>query len=197
MPGILYGLAIAALVMAHTLLTYPGTPVNAPGNWWTPLLVLAGVFGGVFLGIRSTRNRLPGRVIRYAQAMRTGLVIGLVSGVSTGAFFHYYFGTVNPEFLPALLSQQDSLFRAEALDTAVIAERLAILEQRFSPAGQFFSNMASMLFFSLAFSVVSSFILGRAVPDEDENRSEHGNGSVADERFTPAPRRDPEPPAGH
>lgn len=196
MRTILYGLAIAALVMAHTLLTYPGTPVNEPGNWWTPLLVLAGVFGGVFLGIRSARNHQPGRTIRYAQAMRTGLVIGLVSGVATGAFFHYYFGTVNPGFLPALLAQQDSLFRADSLEAAVIAERLAVLEQRFSPAGQFFSNMASMLFFSLAFSVVSSFILGRAVPEDDENRSEHGNGSVADDRFTPV-RRDAEPPAGH
>jgi hypothetical protein len=185
MRAVLFGLGIAALVMAHTLLTYPATPMNEAGSWWTPLLVLAGVFGGVFLGIRSERSRRPGGRIRYAQAMRTGLGIGLVSGLATGAFFHYYFGQVNPDFLPALLVQQDSLFRAENLDSLVIADRLALLEQRFSPRGQFFSNMASMLFFSLAFSVVSSFILGKGEPETEDSRSEHGNGAAADPRFTP------------
>lgn len=185
MRALVYGLGITGLVVAHTLLTYPETPMTRAGSWWTPLLLLAAVFGGVYLGIRAERRHRPGGSIGYAQAMRTGLVIGLVSGVATGAFFHYYFGRINPDFLPALLAQQDSLFRAESLDSLVIADRLAMLEQRFSPRGQFFSNMASMLFFSLAFSVVSSFLLGKGAPEVEETRSEHGNGAGADPRFTP------------
>ncbi|MCA9784187.1 MAG: DUF4199 domain-containing protein [Calditrichaeota bacterium] len=182
----LFGLAITAFVVAHTLVTYPASPSNEPGSWWAPFLILGVVFAGVYLGILEARRREPNGQIRYAQAMRTGLVIGLVSGVGTGSFFWLYFGRLNPDFLPALLAQQETLFHADSLAADVIADRLAMLEQRFSPAGQFFSNMASMLFFSMAFSVLSSFLLGRGVPEMDDNRSEYGNGSSADPRFTPA-----------
>ncbi len=157
--SIFYGVGMAALIALNAQLTFDPLPSEQAGSLLAPLLVLAVVFFMVFMGIRGERNRAGG--LSFAAAMKRGLAIGAVGGVLTGAYFWYYFSIVNPQFTPALLAQQEARFLADSLAAGEIESRLAVLQRQFSPGGQFFSNMASVLFFSLIFSILSSFLLTR------------------------------------
>jgi hypothetical protein len=96
-------------------------------------IVILGV--GVYAGLRSIK-RANGGKLAYGQAVLTGLLIGLTTGVIMSVAGFIYTQFINPGYIAYMLSERKNAMLAEGRSQQDISQGMAQLKMQLSPAAQ-------------------------------------------------------------
>ena len=162
--GLNYGLILSLLVVGLSVIVYVlGLHLEQP--WWQSVLNFVFMTICIVYGLKAYKKD-NGGFLSLGEALKTGLVIALVSGI-IGTIFSYLFITfIEPDFIPQMLDatqekmiEQNPNMTQEQMDMA-----MGMTEKFMSPWIMFAMGMIASLFFGFIISLISGLVLKQNRP---------------------------------
>jgi hypothetical protein len=97
---------------------------------------------GIYTGMRSIK-KINGGKLTYGQAVLTGLLIGLTTGVIMAVVGAIYTNLVNPGYIDYMINERKNTMLAEGESQQDISQALAQLKMQLSPAAQIFQALVA------------------------------------------------------
>jgi hypothetical protein len=113
---------------------HPGIP-EARIRGYSGLFSILILVIGIYVAMKQVKIK-NGGVLAYGQAVKTGILIGLITGVIVGSFGFLYCTVINPGYTEFMVNDARNALLAAGKTPQEIAQRLEGVRKEFSPVSQ-------------------------------------------------------------
>jgi len=144
--------SIVVWLNAHIFhLDIPATQVRAYGGLFSILILVI----GIYLGLKAVKKE-SAMHITYGQAVKTGILISVITGIIVALFGFLYCTVINPGYADFMVSEtQKAMMRAHA-SANEINDKLISVKKQFSTGSQVMQALVGQI----VVGSISSLIIG-------------------------------------
>ncbi|PVW14709.1 DUF4199 domain-containing protein [Marixanthomonas spongiae] len=165
--GLNYGLILSLLVVGLSVIVYVlGLHLEQP--WWQSVLNFVFMTLCIVYGLKAFKNE-SGGFLSLGDALKTGLIIALVSGIIGSVFSYIFITFIEPDFISQMLDttqekmiEQNPNMTQEQMDMA-----MGMTEKFMSPWIMFAMGMIASLFFGFIISLIAGLIMKQPRPTHE------------------------------
>lgn len=159
-----WGLITGVVMIVLSLVSYYGGMTQNSAMQWLTYALLA---LGIFLGVRTHRDKDLGGYLSYGRGVGTGVLIALFAGVLLSVFILLFYGVIDPAALDELKRiQEEGMYEQGMSDEQIDASMNFV-----TPGIMALFTLPSITFFGLILSLVVAAGLKKNKPlfiEEDE-----------------------------
>lgn len=165
--GFNYGLILALLVVGLSVIVYVlGLHLDQP--WWQSVLNFIFMTVCIIYGLKAFKKD-NGGFLSLGEALKTGLVIAIVSGIIGSIFTYIFITVIEPDFITQMLEvtqekmiEQNPNMTQEQMDMA-----MGMTEKFMSPWIMFAMGLIASLFFGFIISLIAGLIMKQPRPNHE------------------------------
>ncbi|UAB80320.1 DUF4199 domain-containing protein [Marixanthomonas sp. SCSIO 43207] len=165
--GFNYGLILALLVVGLSVIVYVlGLHLDQP--WWQSVLNFIFMAVCIIYGLKAFKKD-NGGFLSLGEALKTGLVIAIVSGIIGSIFTYIFITVIEPDFITQMLEvtqekmiEQNPNMTQEQMDMA-----MGMTEKFMSPWIMFAMGLIASLFFGFIISLIAGLIMKQPRPNHE------------------------------
>ncbi len=131
-------------------------PINIRGVTGIVTLVILGI--GIYSGMQGIKRNQNGH-LTYKQAILTGMLIALVTGIITGAFTFIYCQLINPHFAADMLSESRKVMIAQGMAATSVEANLTDLQKQLTTPAQVGQAFVGQLVGGMVISLVMGLFI--------------------------------------
>ncbi len=129
----------------------PATQIRAYGGLFSIIILVI----GIYLGIRAVKQKNAWQ-ITYGQAVKTGILISVITGIIVALFGFLYCTVINPGYADFMVSETEKAMAAAHASPEAISEKLIAVKKQFSTSSQVIQALAGQI----VVGSICSLILG-------------------------------------
>ncbi len=152
------GIILALLGMVWTLILWflDQTSNNKLGMVFFAILII-----GLFLGIKSYRDKYRNGFITYGQSLGAGVIIMLYYSIFTAIFTYILYKFIDPNLLDKMLALTEEKLLEKGLTEGMIEQSMQIQKKIMTPLIISLSGILSNVFFGAILSLIISLFTKR------------------------------------
>lgn len=112
-------------------ITVPAAHIRAYGGLFSILILVT----GIYLGMQAVKKNNE-QLISYGLAVKTGIVISVITGIVVALFSYLYCTVINPGYQAFMVSETEKALQTAKASPAVISRQLASAKNEFSTTSQ-------------------------------------------------------------
>jgi hypothetical protein len=121
-------------------LSIPARKIRAYSGLFSIVILVV----GVYLAIKEAK-RSNGNQIRYAEAVKTGVIVSVITGVVVAFFSYLYCTVINPGYADHMVKEAEQAMVAAHDTTEKISQQLTKVKQEFSTSSQVIMALAGQI----------------------------------------------------
>ncbi len=163
-PALNHSLLIAAALIIQTLIMYLTGHLQSRAGTWISLAI---IIAGVVYALINYRNEFLGGYISYGRVVGYSVVLGLFTGIITGAFALLLYGVISPELVEeGRLELERQLYRSNPdIDYEMAQGILKVQSWFLKPGVMFFVSIFGGAIQSLIVGLIGGIFIKKTDPD--------------------------------
>lgn len=160
--GIKFGFITSLLVIALALILYVTDLSFKPGiNYFSYILIL----GGIFMGIKTYRDKELGGFITFGTAFKTGWWTVLIMALVSSAFTYVFVTLIAPEFIDKIMEMQSMAMYEQGMSDEEIEMAQSMSSMFMTPGAMVGWALIGNLFIGVILNLIASATLKKNSPE--------------------------------